>query len=171
MGVETEEVVEEPEELVEGYPDTLEEIMKKEITKSDMPKDSVDYHGEPNNETTVTRRIIRRRIIKKIIYINGEPVETEEIVEEPEELTTTIEAESEEGNSSTIVQHTTKTIKKVIYVDGKATEVEEYVAEDDAYHLPDQQESPVSSPTIHSQDLSTITTSESIIQSKKPALF
>merc|ERR1712106_1204429 len=94
-------------------------------------------HPERNTATTTTiQRTIRRRVIKKIIYINGEPVETEEIVEEPEVSEVISPGESmyyEEPTeeTSTTIQRTIlkRTINKVVYVDGQAVEREE-VTED-----------------------------------------
>ena len=130
--IETEEVVEDPDEtsMVEGqnFP-----------TSDDSPSDESIVN-------TVTK-ITRKRIIKKIIYVNGEPVETEEVVEEPE---TSISQESSpvEENKSFVSQSGAITrvtrkriIKKIIYIDGVPTETEEVIEEPETS---EEVESPVS---------------------------
>ncbi|XP_063591340.1 titin-like [Penaeus indicus] len=122
--VETEEIVEEPEEVTdeigEGAP--REGISTEIIT-------------EPDEVTTTTvRRIIRRRVIKKIVMIDGKPVETEEVVEEPEEVSEemlqTLPKDSVTMEAITghkIIRR--RIIKKIIMVDGKPVETEEVVEE------------------------------------------
>ncbi|MPC28092.1 hypothetical protein E2C01_021288 [Portunus trituberculatus] len=71
--VETEEIIEEP-------------VEKTEEMLQNLPADSVTTETITDHVTTVYK-IIRRRVIKKIVIIDGKPVETEEVVEEPEEVT------------------------------------------------------------------------------------
>ena len=129
--VETEEVVEEPEEVTDDM-------------MSDIPSESVvtETISEPET-TTTTRRIIRKRIIKKIIMVDGRPVETEEVVEEPEEVTdgtlqnlpsdSVITETAFEPEVTTMTQRVVRKriIKKIIIVDGKPVETEEIVEEPD----------------------------------------
>merc|ERR1712002_1004895 len=74
--VETEEVIEEPEDVTE------------EITR-DVPGETVtiDTICQPEITTKTVQKVLRKRIIKKIIIIDGKPVETEEVIEEPEDVT------------------------------------------------------------------------------------
>ncbi|XP_063608467.1 titin-like [Penaeus indicus] len=125
--VETEEVVEEPEEVTEEELQTL-------------PKDSVitETITEPE-EVTTTHRIIRRRVIKKIIMVDGKPVETEEVVEEPEEISkemidgvqdkSVITETMMEPEGITTIQKIIRRVKKIIMVDGKPVETEEVMEE------------------------------------------
>merc|ERR1711915_480379 len=129
--VETEEVVEEPEE---------------EENAKEIPKDTTDSWlssslTQPDKETPETERVIRQRVIKKVIYINGKPVETEEVVEEPEEVETALEKPKDaedyqlpaglthpnDGRSEIHKIIRRRIIKKVIYVNGEPVETEEVV--------------------------------------------
>merc|ERR1711915_813351 len=79
-------------------------------------------------EIPQTHRIIRKKIIKKIVVIDGKPVEIEEVVSEP--LMSTDDLESQESQTAEIT-HTHKIIKKriirkILIVDGKPVEVEEF---------------------------------------------
>merc|ERR1711915_966506 len=78
--VETEEVIEEPEEIsteVGGDGLADDEFRRKLVC-------------EPEIKTETVRKVMRKRIIKKIVIVDGKPVETEEVIEEPEEISTEI---------------------------------------------------------------------------------
>ncbi|XP_042859401.1 titin-like, partial [Penaeus japonicus] len=128
--VETEEVIEEPEDV------------SGEMVQS-LPTDSVVTETVTEPEVTTTHRIVRRRIIKKIIMIDGKPVETEEVVEEPEEVTgelveatpgesviTETITEPDEVTTTTVRRIIRKRIiKKIVMIDGKPVETEEVIEE------------------------------------------
>ncbi|KAK8381872.1 hypothetical protein O3P69_015107 [Scylla paramamosain] len=124
--VETEEVIEEPEEV-------SEEMLQN------LPADSVITETVTEPEVTTVHKIIRRRVIKKIVIIDGKPVETEEIIEEPEEVTeemlqnlpadSVITETVTEPEVTTVHKIIRRVIKKIIMVDGKPVETEEVIEE------------------------------------------
>ncbi|RXG73351.1 hypothetical protein Avbf_03383 [Armadillidium vulgare] len=81
--IETEEVIEDPDEVTE----VVGESQSQFADDTEKILSHLNQHvDEDNTLSTTIKRIIRKRIIKKIVYIDGEPVETEEIIEEPEEI-------------------------------------------------------------------------------------
>ncbi|KAK8381870.1 hypothetical protein O3P69_015107 [Scylla paramamosain] len=124
--VETEEVIEEPEEVTE-------EMLQN------LPAESVITETVTEPEVTTVRKIIRRRVIKKIIIVDGKPVETEEVIEEPEEVTeemmqnlpadSVITETVTEPEVATVRKIIRRVIKKIIMVDGKPMETEEIIEE------------------------------------------
>merc|ERR1711915_593738 len=116
--VETEEIVEEPE-------DAASEIAG-ELSKGTVTTETI---CEPEVTTTV-HKVIRKRIIKKIVVVDGKPIETEEVIEEPEVINEILGEPPMQTSTTEVVgepQVTMKTthkilrkriIKKIVIVDG-----------------------------------------------------
>ncbi|KAK7082013.1 hypothetical protein SK128_028536, partial [Halocaridina rubra] len=130
--------------IVDGEPTEIEEVIEEPTDvldeMSNILPDSVISEVVTEPEVTSIRRIIRKRIIKRITIVNGKPIETEEIVEEPEDITDevveTIPEKSlfearvsgpEISVSRRIIKK--RIIKKIVIVDGKPVETEEIVEE------------------------------------------
>merc|ERR1712179_64501 len=87
---------------------------------------SVNTVTPEDSEIFQTHRIIRKKIIKKIVIIDGKPVELEEVVDEPLSTTDTESQDyqtEETMNTHNIIKK--KIIKKILIVDGKPVEVED----------------------------------------------
>ena len=121
-----------PYQTNEVYESTPEEQMRKVASELSFPSSRITTYEKP--ETTTIVRTIRRKKIKTITYINGEPVETEEEIEEPE-VETVVEKDSEviphhelnKDLSSSVTTFIKRIIKRITYVDGKPVETEEEV--------------------------------------------
>merc|ERR1711874_251524 len=75
-----------------------------------------------------THRIIRKKIIKKIVVIDGKPVEIEEVVNEPSVTTDDVEPQESQTGEAVHIHNVIKKriIRKIKIVDGKPIEVEEF---------------------------------------------
>ena len=105
-------------------------------TESQEPNIHMNLSQYNPYETTIdenTHKIIRRRIIKKTVYVDGQPLEKEEFEELPEEMADHREIEALVSSSDItspvhrIIRR--RVVKKIVYVDGKPTETEEVFEE------------------------------------------
>merc|ERR1712008_206548 len=116
MGVETEEVIEDPVDI----------------------STSEQFHaGDVDQEQNYSvQKVIRKRIIRKIVIVDGKPVETEEIIEDPVDISTSEQFDTGNINApeQTEILQTQKIIRKqiiknIVIIDGKPVEIEELVNE------------------------------------------
>merc|ERR1711915_824341 len=106
-------------------------ITGKEETNESKPSFSYEYNSSPSlpNEN-VTQKVIRHRIIKKIVMVDGKPVESETIespIESDQRDTYSKEKENFENIKSNEKIVRKRIIKRIVMEDGKPTETEQII--------------------------------------------
>merc|ERR1711962_36338 len=104
--------------------DSISEI--KKVIENVEPK-LLESSGNVNDLGHVSKTTIRKRIVKKIV--DGKPIVTEEIIEEPDDVLTS-------SNDTVTTNVTTirkilrkKIVRKIVIIDGKPIETEEVIEE------------------------------------------
>merc|ERR1712008_320832 len=82
-------------------------------------------------QTYSVQKVIRKRIIRKIVVVDGKPVETEEVIEDPVDINTSEQFHAgdvdQEQNYSVQKVIRKRIIRKIVIVDGKPVETEEII--------------------------------------------
>merc|ERR1712106_1158000 len=115
--------------VVDGKPVETEEIIEDPVevsTSEQFDTGNID----PAQDCSV-QKVIRKRIIKKIVVIDGKPVETEEVIEDPVDISTSEQFHAgdvdQEQNYSVQKVIRKRIIRKIVIVDGKPVETEEII--------------------------------------------
>merc|ERR1712179_421452 len=121
--------------IIDGKPVEMEEVIDEpgETIKEDTAENiSTNVNESDPAQNYIIQRVIRKKIIKKIVVVDGKPVETEEIIEEPADISiseklssvnTVTPEDSEIFQTHRIIRK--KIIKKIVIIDGKPVELEE----------------------------------------------
>merc|ERR1712106_766872 len=113
--------------IVDGKPVETETI--ESPIESNLGNDTQSNEKEENPDNIkYVEKTIRKRIIKRIVMEDGKPIETEQIIEDPEITDDNIETEIGRQDSFQRVIRK-KIIKKIIIVNGKPVEIEEVIDE------------------------------------------
>merc|ERR1711874_671180 len=125
--------------IIDGKPVEMEEVIDEpgETIKEDIAENiSTNVNESDPAQDYIIQRVIRKKIIKKIVVVDGKPVETEEIIEEPADISiseklssvnTVAPEDTEIFQTHRIIRK--KIIKKIVIIDGKPVELEEVVDE------------------------------------------
>merc|ERR1739838_348649 len=113
--------------VIDGKPVETEEVVEDPVDISTSEQfDTVDV--DPTQNYSV-QKVIRKRIIRKIVIVGGKPVETEEIIEDPVEVSTSEQFDTgniDPAQDCSIQKVTRKrTLTKIVVIDGKHVENEE----------------------------------------------
>merc|ERR1712106_249851 len=111
--------------IVDGKPVETEEIIEDPVEVSTSEQfDTVNINAPEQTEILQTQKIIRKQIIKKIVIIDGRPVEIEELVNEPSSTTDLVLQDSVTEDTSKTQNIQDKQVKKIIIIDGKQVQIE-----------------------------------------------
>merc|ERR1711956_146034 len=103
--------------------ETIKEDIAENFSKKVVNVDPAQAHS--------VQKVIRKRIIKKIVVIDGKPVETEEVIEDPVNISTSEQFHAgdvdQEQNYSVQKVIRKRIIRKIVIVDGKPVETEEII--------------------------------------------
>merc|ERR1739842_127037 len=120
--------------IVNGKPVEIEEVMDEpsETIKEDIAENfSTKVVNVDQAQDHTAQKVIRKKIIKKIIVIDGKPVETEEVVEDPVDMSAseqfdTVNVDPTQNYSVQKVIRK-RIVRKIVIVDGKPVETEEII--------------------------------------------
>merc|ERR1711874_446452 len=121
--------------IIDGKPVETEQVIDEsgEKIKEDVAENysSEVLNVDTDNDSSV-HKVIKRKIIKKIVIVDGKPVETEEVIEDPVDISVSEKfdtAYTDEPEQAEILQThriiRKKIIKKIVVIDGKPVEIEE----------------------------------------------
>merc|ERR1712106_566327 len=111
--------------IVDGKPVETEEIIEDPVDISTSEQfDTGNINAPEQTEILQTQKIIRKQIIKKIVIIDGKPVEVEELVNEPSSTTDLVLQDSVTEDTSKTQNIQDKQVKKIIIIDGKQVQIE-----------------------------------------------
>merc|ERR1711915_1147770 len=115
--------------MIDGVPTETEEIepLKHENERKVFKKFVKEKEAVKEPDIRNSDLFTKKRIIKKIVMVNGVPTETEEEIVEPE-----IE---ELHDSQPKITAKRKIIKKVVMIDGIPTETEEEISEPESMEV------------------------------------
>merc|ERR1739842_200437 len=115
--------------VIDGKPVETEEVVEDPVDISASEQfDTVNV--DPTQNYSV-QKVIRKRIVRKIVIVDGKPVETEEIIEDPVEVSTSEQFDTgnidpaQDCNIQKVIRKRIK--KKIVVIDGKPVETEEEI--------------------------------------------
>merc|ERR1739842_235359 len=115
--------------VIDGKPvETEEEIEDPVDISTSEHVDTVDVDPVQNYSV---QKVIRKRIIRKIVIVDGKPVETEKIIEDPVEVSTSEQFDpgnidpAQDCSIQKVIRK--RIIKKIVVIDGKPVETEEEI--------------------------------------------